>query len=267
MKILISKYTNRVTDPKKLKQKYSAVHNKSYSNVKNEFYSKSIIINDEEETLVNDIANTNSNETGHTIIIESGEIYNLINNVLPERKSVTDLKQSAINKFIEGQDGYKEIKPELTQLGFITFFDNIYTGKYNHFIENKGLVDFYDSMYKSLDITSSFYLSIKDSLGNEFSRTNVSTQDKVGIKNTSLLQAAINDTTTTNKDGFNVGEHFYLFYINTYYNVEFPINFDASGINTTIQDKGQTIISNLFIKLVFLKQFNPGYYQLLVPLK
>ena len=102
---------------------------------------------------------------------------------------------------------------------------------------------------------------------NEFSRTTTATQEKIQVKDSPLFQAAVNDTTTTNKDGFNIGEDFYLFYINTYYSVEFPVEFDASGLNTTIQDKGQTIISNLFINEKFQKQFNPEYFELLVPLK
>tara|TARA_R110002012_G_scaffold180663_1_gene346513 strand:+ start:6306 stop:7106 length:801 start_codon:yes stop_codon:yes gene_type:complete len=266
MKKLKAKFTNRAITKEMFVKKYSNIHTNKYSDVKNEFYSKSIV-NAEEETLVSDLENTNNNETGHTIIVTAGEIYNLINNILPERKSVTELKKSAINKFIEKQNKFNIIKPQITQIGFLPFFDNVYNDVYKEFIVNKELVSFYDNMYKSLDETSTFYISIKDSLGNEFSRTTTATQEKIQVKNSTLLQAAVNDATTTNKDGFNIGEDFYLFYINTYYSVEFPINFDVSGVNTTIQDKGQTIISNLLIKEKFQRQFNPEYFELLVPLK
>jgi len=260
------KFYNRAHVKENFLKKFDSIHKEHYQSEVEEIFTNSFQ-EDVNQTLKPDNNNINVNETSHNVVIAQGEIFQYINNKIPPSKEVTSLMLETVHTFkIFDDPVLKELE---SKTNFFDFFNKLLSGFYeaelnqNISINLKEFRDYYNEKYKITHESTNFYISIKDYLGNEFYRSEVTNIGKITEKVISEMRCPVNDTTTTEKDGFNINDTFYLYYKNTFYNIEFPVNYDISLGNNTIQDKGQTVIKDLRSDQKFLKELNPQYYSIL----
>lgn len=178
---------------------------------------------------------TNNTETGASNgsfdIVFGGPLFLFLGTVLPEVIEQTLYRLGLVSYYIntkslEGVNGIETGLPskndylttEYNSLGYITFFANLVSGKYDNISEDARRFKL-DCLAKTFEIESSFVISLRDVDGNTFSISEKMSPSKIEEGFSSIIRAPMNDVYTPTKDGFYDNEEVHLVLTNTNSNV------------------------------------------------
>lgn len=187
-------------------------------------------------------------------------LYNFLNNILTENVSTTQIKLKIYYLIYEtaNEDLLKVMRSVPVNIFFASFLQNEYDNLIGLELSN----DFKNTYYNLLSAnkkTTEFTLRFKDSQGVLFAETIPQIGFDMEDKSTFELRLPINDTTVTEKTGFNSNEQIYSFYYNTYYQKEYPIKMGVLSDNLVANIN--IIAASPQILEEYNKDFNPLYYE------
>jgi len=253
MKTLIG--IRRQLNIKKLKQKFEKLHQTTNDSAVKVYVRKEKgLVN--QDTITTDVTLTSNTDSSCEIIFPS-IFYDFITNVLPDEPIQLEAKLSIIN-FIVSES--PELKYIYERDGYLVFSNNLFNRAYDDYL-TAYLLKALDG-YEATDFSAEeeFVIIAKDSLGDEYARTNSFSRSEI-IQNSSFtIICPISDSTTTVKDGFNIYDVPYFFYKNTQRDVEIEINVIADDLR--IQNLEPIIVKEITIDTREIKQYNELYYEL-----
>lgn len=240
-----------------LKNKFSKVHterSKSTTKVMYRKNSKLKEVSADNSVLVVDENSTNNTDGSCSVILEKS-FYDFLENKLPEEILVTKAKLNFIQQLLSNSTLSPFVKQELAKFKIREFIDNLLLGEYNQV--HQDMVYFSRALEENiLSIKQNIIIKVKDSNENVFTTTLELNRVIVNENFISIIKCPIDDSDTSNKDGFTGGEtmYFYLKSINS--NIEIPLNITANQA-LTAADKKEIIITSIDIDQKFYNVYNP----------
>jgi hypothetical protein len=236
--------------------KFEKLHVEKSNSIVSKFHSQTHISNNVMET---DSSSTSINDDSFNVNF-SDSLYGFLNNSLPETIDITRLKQGTIAVML---NTFPQLESTLVALKPNVFFDNFLSGLYDSTLGEYG--DLWRESYyigaEALNENTSFIFLFKDILGNVHSTSKELTHGDISQGYSSVINCPLDDTTTSAKDGFTIGEDCLIYYKNTFYNKEYRVESTISP-NNNAYSKSQLIVSNVEISGVDAIDFNELLHEL-----
>lgn len=189
-------------------------------------------------------------------------LYQFLNSTMPSLPHVSELKHTYLSQVKPTNlELFNQLKAENT---FNDFFNLFYTNQLSECVsqeEYEHYKELYDRVVVSMPAKDMFHLKVKDSNGNIFLDTH-SIPTHV-LKDNYVIEFTLpmNDTTVTEKTGFNANEDIYAYLYFDYYDLEIPLNFYAENELREIDAryKFTWVVDEIRVDETYYYSINPNY--------
>ena len=166
----------------------------------------------------------------------------------PDTANVASLKLGTIQAHLE------DYQAALSEYSTSKLFQKIIDGDYDGQVDLESFNNYYTER-REVIVDDIFYLEIENQYGESFGKTYKLKPSEIDERYTSEISLPINDATTTSvKEGFNIGENVIIKYKNDYYNYSMTVNVD----DYIVESKGQYIVYSLRFNANDKERFNEG---------
>ena len=215
----------------------------------------------------NNVVSTNDSITNTTdkdceITFKESSLYSFLANELPEETIITEKKLKFINSLIHENILQGNVDPQLLyeEIGYSEFLEKLTNGDFN---EVFFLADQFNDYYNSIISLYPTELRIlgKDTNGSTFLGTNSFNRYDIEEGYASSVKCPINDSTSSEKDGFNINEIITLFLLNLNTSQELKLTIKAYP-DLLIDYRKNILIESISISSSQKKEYNKLIYEL-----
>jgi len=165
-------------------------------------------------------------------LIFTSSLYDFLNIKLPAEPNLSRYKTKFSKLLLEND--YSFYIETISRVGINLTIQNLLDGVYGIDDNIEKLQYIYLENLRKFDEYNTFTLRFKDSSGNLFGETEPRGLSVIKKNSAYSVTVLMDDTTVTEKTGFNQSEDVYIYYYNVYYQKEYLLSIDGGNITASL---------------------------------